>query len=412
MWELTRTNGQVLHASIEGLQKGSELGRKTEGMKGGVIGLMKGLDGMMGFLELEVSVGRWSGEDVEGLKAGLAGIVARTLGLGSFSKMVLLSGRLVNDGEEEKTDGAAERTPAPISTATSSTTSLPRSSLSNPQTHHSHLLQLLHATSTQLEHEHSLRISDLLPILASCTADLRGAVVGGISAGKRLVESVNHRRWKRGEARRALDEEDRKVLDGAIEELKRRIEEFEKEERIALLVPFQKFFQSSPEKLGTSADRPPLRTLFTTYVFASNLLSISRSLLPFLLSLQTLNSSRPSPHLWFPKGLRALSSFVFSRGRSASGEEDVVGEDPSREGELVDMLDDKPFRRDPDSSPPGNVGQRVMNGLHRVWKWGGSAEALFCVKYVVLTVGLYVPAAVPRSARTYPPFFFLSRDGN
>ena len=77
--------------------------------------------------------------------------------------------------------------------------------------------------------------------------------------------------------------------------------------------------------------------------------------------------------------------------------------------------------RDPDSRPPTNALQRIMNGLHVIYQWAKTPEALvyslmfanlatrdstvpaqFIFRYVFLTIALWVPAVVRRTARKLP----------
>ena len=77
--------------------------------------------------------------------------------------------------------------------------------------------------------------------------------------------------------------------------------------------------------------------------------------------------------------------------------------------------------RDPDSRPPTNVLQKAMNGLHAIYQWSKTPEALvyslmfanlaigdstvaaqFIFRYVFVSIALWVPAVVRRTARKLP----------
>jgi hypothetical protein len=289
------------------------------------------------------------------------------------------------------------------------------------------LLQQMYQLNEKGEVENSLRLVDLVPLLREATFELRSAASDALTAVSGTVNFVNTTRWRWRSTADALVEQEHK-LDAAAERLRETLAEFKATGRLRLLKPFE-------PHLGT--EHAPLRGFYVCSVFSTSIVVVSEAILTVAETLQKISSKRKKNRLWAPKGLRQLAHAFFVE-KSTEGDLRVFGEaqevkaiDPEGDERKYSQFQYGPFSdihlihlstgRDPDSRPPTNVLQRVMNGLHVIYKWGKTPEALvyslmfanlatrdstvaaqFIFRYVFLSIALWVPAVVKSSARKLP----------
>lgn len=281
-----------------------------------------------GLINLEFSWGKWNGDDVKTLEEPLLEIVVRIgvlpcsflfvrfahclpAGLQSFAKLI---GKPMPRLSEEQTDSTLD-----LSTPTNDT----------------YLLRQIHKCNTVLEQNHSVRIEHVLPIINQATAELRRACAEGIEAAKASIDSVNQCRWHRNLER---DTELTLGLDEAITRLLSTLVAFKETNRLILLEPFMSMLKTP--KTREEQDSLPLRSLYLSYVFGSNLIVTSDGLLSFMELVRNTVSKRKNQRLWAPKGLRKLGKLFTVRGGKTDG---VFGDDAAPLAADLDQ-DDQEYR--------------------------------------------------------------------
>ena len=244
------------------------------------------------------------------------------------------------------------------------------------------LLQQMYQLNEAGELENSLRLVDLAPLLREATFELRSAASDALTAVSETVNFVNTTRWRWGSTADALVEQER-GLDTAAERLRTVLAEFKATGRLRLLKPFE-------PHLGTEG--APLRGLYVCFVFSTSIVVVSEAILTVMGTLQKISSKRRKNRLWAPKGLRQLAHAFFVE-KSTEGDLRVYGEtqevrefDPEGNERKYSQFQCGLFSdiylirlstgRDPDSRPPTNVLQKVMNGLHVIYRWSKTPEAL------------------------------------
>jgi hypothetical protein len=246
------------------------------------------------------------------------------------------------------------------------------------------LLQQMYQQNETGERQNSLRLVDLVPLLREVTFELRSAASAALTAVSDTVNFVNTTRWRWASTANALVEQEHR-LDSAAERLRSALAEFKATGRLSLLEPFE-------PHLGSG--NAPLRGLYVCYVFSTSIVVVSEAILTVVETVQRISSKHRKNRLWAPKGLRQLAHAFFIE-RSTEGDLRTYGE--VQEVKEIDPEGDerkyrqfqfsvRPFSdihsiyfspgRDPDSRPPTNVLQRIMNGLHVVYKWTQTPEAL------------------------------------
>lgn len=274
-------------------------------------------------------------------------------------------------------------------------------------------------SSAQHQQQYARPLLHTLPILSSSTSSLRKACASTLIACAEFVGAVNHGRWASGSTHRNNVEEKEKVLDERMKILRTELEEYRREGRMEIVEPFvpvlQKYLHGHKfgnsvapsaldvseldesgltkmkdgHKSASSRTTLPLRPLIIACVFASQICTTSDSILSLASFLQTLGSKRPRRRLWAPGGLRKVAKFALGRGKvKAAGEDarpdEIIDDDDSTlagdAGESAKKGKDKDgtksYRRDPDSRPPANAFQKMMDLNHRLWKWSHTAEAI------------------------------------
>ncbi|KAJ7595105.1 hypothetical protein C8J56DRAFT_1013068 [Mycena floridula] len=355
---------QVLRATPADLVPGSPLYVKADGARTALIGGQTQWRATLGLISFEFSWGKWSGEDIKTLDQPFLELVVSMAGLQTFAKLI---GESHANGQKFPSD-----------------TTIPLDSSSND----TYLLRQLRSNNKILETKHSVRIEDILVILDSCTTNLREACVRGLDAIQSTINHVNHRRWSRAQDSGAID------LDKAAEELRLAVSNFKETSRLTLLEPYEAMIvqcgDSAKEQIAL-----PLRSLYVSYVFASNLIGVAEAALGIMESVANITAKRTKNRLWAPAGLRKIGKAL--REKDRGDEAEAFGEDlkPAEDDE------EESYRRDPDSKPPKNLFQKIVNGLHPFYSWSKTAEATFVIKYAAISLALWVPAVHPRSANFY-----------
>lgn len=327
----------------------------------------QGLTQLGKFLNAEFSWGRWNGDDARQLEEPLLMVISRLNGLMNLVRYLSRN---------------------PFIRATADSGSVEKTSQS-PGLTDTFLLQQMYQLNEAGELENSLRLVDLMPLLREATFGLRSAASDALTAVSSTVNFVNTTRWHWGSTADALVEQEHR-LDTAAERLREMLVEFKATGRLGLLKPFE-------PHLGNEG--APLRGLYVCNVFSTSIIIVSEAILTVTETLQKFSSNRRKNRLWAPKGLHQLAHAFFVE-KSTEGDLRVYGEVQDVK-EIDPEGDERKYRRDPDSRPPTNVLQRVMNGLHIIYKWTKTPEALFIFRYVFLSIALWVPAVVKRTAHFY-----------
>jgi len=373
------------------------------------------------FLNAEFSWGRWNGDDARQLEEPLLMVISR-LSM-SYISSIVSDSHLFSDGLMNLVKYLSR---SPFIRTTVESGYKEKTSQSSGLTD-TFLLQQMYQLNEAGELENSLRLVDLVPVLREATSELRSAASDALTAVSGTVNFVNTTRWRWGSTADAIIEQENR-LDTAAERLRETLAEFKDTGRLRILKPFE-------PHLGTEG--APLRGLYVCYVFSTSIVVVAEAILTVAETLQRISSKRSKNRLWAPKGLHQLAHAFFVE-KSTEGDLRVYGEaqevkdiDPEGDERKYSQFSFGPFSdiyfihfptgRDPDSRPPTNVLQRVMSGLHVIYQWTKTPEALvyslifanlttrdstvaaqFIFRYVFVTIALWVPAVVRRTARKLP----------
>jgi hypothetical protein len=321
------------------------------------------------FINAEFSWGRWNGDDARQLEEPLLGVISRLNGLLTFVRYV------------------GRSTFYPMAQHSESVEMEPQQRAKTADTF---FVQQMYQRNEESEREHSLRLVDLLPRLREATAELRSAASHALNVIIGMIDFVNTTRWSWRSTADALSEQERE-LDSAAERLRGALAEFKESGRLRLLEPFE-------PHLGNPA--APLRGLYVCYVFSASIVVVSEAIIAVMDTVRQTTNKRRKNRLWAPKGLRQLARALFVE-KTTEGDPRAFGE--TREVKEVVTEEDGTgkYRRDPDSRPPTNTLQRIMEGLHVIYQWTKTPKALFVFRYVFLSVALWLPSVIKTTAHFY-----------
>ncbi|KAH8103409.1 hypothetical protein BXZ70DRAFT_728472 [Cristinia sonorae] len=372
----------VLSARPSDLDANSPLIQKVVGSRTEVVLLFQKLTATSKFINLEFSWGKWSGEDVVNLEAPLLGVVSRTAALQSFA-------RIISHPVSRSFD-----TPNPNEAVDSSATDV-ASTLgpSEGLTSETFLLHELRSRNRVAEASHSVRMTDVMPTVREATRDLRASTSASITAVQSVLDSINTKRYSRnGDA-----DADKKVeqLADSMHHLRQALADFKETKRLQLVEPFQPLLEATKGyKTGASAP-PPLRTLFISFVFGANMVTLAEGVLNMMEFVLATASKRRRNRLWAPNSILAIFKALATRDRR---DEQGAGEDEVPDRPEVNEKNATAYKLDPDSRPPTNAIQRFADVLHKIYKWTKSPEALFGIRYALLSVALWIPSVVRSTA--------------
>ncbi|KAL7284167.1 hypothetical protein ACG7TL_001449 [Trametes sanguinea] len=360
---------EVLSTDPHDSGPGSPLAGKTNLARVGMLQQLQQLMAQKQFLNLEFSWGRWNGDDIRDMLEPMQILATRLGALNGFA-------RSLAQAQQSAYHKNAET--ASVSDAGSSATAVDDTLL----------LRQFRERNDAAEEEFHVRLVDVLPTIREATADLRAAGIAALASLKELIVAVNTNRYKRGTA---LQDARLADLDKSLSTLRLALDDFKVSRRLILLQPYQSVLQQADA--GT-LKKFPLRALYISYVFCSNLIVVSNGIITLSQYVSETARHHNRARLWAPKGLRAIGKLLRS---GQGGGEDAVGEDPQPE-QSVESEEKREYKRDPDSRPPQNILQRTANTLHALYKWSKTPEALFTFRYVVVTIALWIPSVVKSSA--------------
>lgn len=355
-------------------------------------------------LELEISYGRVSAKDLKVLVEKSKVLVGRLMGVASFQvstskemgTKVDTVQLLVEEGK--KHDKASEAFDKTVDR-----------------------LSKLHNLMNEKE-QGARTIVQLLPILKQSSERLRTACYGGLAGGIEWLEWTNTHRWSR-----AMDTDGLMKRKAAIDELRDALEEFRTVEHMKLLEPFRELFdpetgdfKDHPDSMSDAdAFRLSTRSLFTSFVFVTNLISYSTTLIDFLQTLLEVEARSPKNKIQWPTALRKIARIAMSREKTSMNPLEIGTQDVDAETDSEDESDDEDLKKqqakeqrrqkteerrrkkyhvNPDAEPPRNGLQRFLRTIGLAWRWQSSPQGLFALKYSLVSIALWIPSIVQSSA--------------
>lgn len=290
--------------------------------------------GQKQFLNLEFSWGRWNGDDIKDMLEPLQIVATRLGALNGFAKIMGHPLSLA-DHKHEDTESVSEAQSDASGTAVDDT----------------FLLRQFRERNLAAEEEHGVRLIDVLPNIRDATTELRAAGVATLASIQALIVAVNTHRYKRGNA---IQSARLAELDTSLTALRTAIADFKADRRFILLQPYQAVFEKHD---AGAVNRIPLRALYQSYVFASNLTVVCTGIVQLAELASQTAAKRTRARLWAPKGLRAIVKLVRTPNGPGEG---AVGEDVQPE-QAVEAEE----RRDYSQCDPASLKKPRLNSCYQ-----------------------------------------------
>ncbi|KAF7318664.1 hypothetical protein HMN09_00378100 [Mycena chlorophos] len=409
----------ALHTQPSDHAKWAEGAAKSSAARGGLSAGLAALGAQIGLIDLEISMGRLGPGDLKRLAPEIRAVGFRAAGLLAFQTAV----STIHEDDKKDAAASAEASKNP------STKSLP--------THETRFAKRRRILNER-EAAHGHALDDLVPILAEASKPLRTACEEGVKAAQTWFDECNSGRWT-ALVRRRSDADVEKchaALVKIADNLKATLDVWRKEGRVGLIKPYERFFDPETGKLkpeaGTWGQRDGMfavRSLFVCFVFCDTLDAFAARL-HHLLSLSIeLDKRRPRPRLWLPSGFGKLWRKLTSRAPGpiedyplAMGtSRDPAVFDDAEVTEVESSTDDMPetaveeeedadrdqyskgpsARANPDARPPTSALGKLSVRIGSILAFFGTDEGVFAIRHAILTLALWIPAVVPRSAWFY-----------
>ncbi|KAJ7250170.1 hypothetical protein B0H12DRAFT_1121038 [Mycena haematopus] len=389
------------------------LAGKIAGTRMAFGGALAALTAQIALIDLEFSVGRLGPGDIKRLAPELRAVGLRASGLLAFQAAVTTANHEDASADAALVDAEARQKEQ-------------KEGNFNPAAHSRYAHRRAKVREREARHGHDL--DALVPILAEVAKPLRVAAEEGVIALRAWFRGCNQGRWSgflRGKGNGKEELEKRQAaLVKARDALGETLSEWRKKERVKLLKPFERFFDPETGELlanigvkGKGLDDPEMfavRSLFICFVFCDTLDAFAARVHRVLTLVTDLDLRRPKSRLWFPPGFGKLGRRLLSRESAdleqqplamgtandptkfedSNASDGTIGDDAAHDAEE----EEKPVRpRNPDARPPTSALGRFSVA---------TPEGIFALRHAVVSLGLWVPAVVPRTA-----WFYYSEKG-
>ncbi|CAE6413891.1 unnamed protein product [Rhizoctonia solani] len=375
-----------------GVDNGDNTLSKMNGIQAKTFAAFQAFSAKTPMLNLEFSYGRWSAADVQALEFPLRALLIRARGLSSFAAqyrhhLCTQADRIPLANAVSRTTTSRDASESLDETQTLEDSKRKRVTLRVQDTHR---LLLIRGHITALEVSQNMHISDMIPIVYAATANLRTSLSQGLESMSAAVRDVNTRRYK------SVKQEPLDNLRSAREALQEALATYKNFGRIAIVQPLADAVDSVSGQLLDERGQPTVsfRSLFTCFVFESNLCWTAEATIPLMNQLIKLMEERKRNRLWAPTGLRRIANLLRREEGTAPIQGDVSPiPEPSDDDEYSRM-----YRRDPDARAPKGVLQSLTFAIWSIWQFFRSKEAIFAIKYTIVTIALWLPQVLKSSA--------------
>lgn len=363
---------------------------KLQATRAKVIAASQSIESGLGFINLDVSYGRWNPEDIKTLAEPLRQLTISFLALLQFqvhriearSKIDKLSqyGDLLRDGEQSQS------------------------------THGHH--QLAHALDMRSRFytpQAEQSVENSLRALFTSSGGLLTTSGAAVDAIVDAVHHVNTRRWMKKPTAQECEEIAVKH-EAILKRLKADREEFAALTTEHLLGPHSHLFDRDGKLVHPGGDNSsPLHGLLLGMIFEEKLLDVAEALEGVLAQVVQLERHRVKTRMWLPTGLRHAGAYLF--GKSPTPGTPLAGEAPrpknsesSKEGKkskrskgkqgTQEQLDSLRFRQ-------GSKRSATSKAILAIFHWFSSSEGMYALRVLVVTIALGLPAVLRSSAGFY-----------
>lgn len=344
-----------------------------------IIATYKAMEPAIGFLPLDFSIGRWNAQDIQSLQKPVRNLLIATLSLLEFH-IARVGGHIkleqLRSSPEEKHEFAEKGFQG----------------IGKRQ-----LAESMEFTEALKSPESESSRSATVAALQESSADILPACQDALKMTAECIHLVNCNRWFPGRSRGHNEN----ILDqgpAVLEALRVARSSFATDTTERLIQTHADVFdeENKLKPLDTLVGHS-MRGITMGMIYEERVLVVTDALIRLLTHTLTLLRERRKTKPWFPTSIRYAAAWVFRRTAAAPIAEQSAGdpdESPVSTDEAQQLLRiSRGYRA------------RQRSGLAKlflgVYHWFISAEGLFALRMVIVTIALGIPAVIPTSAGFY-----------
>lgn len=379
---------------------------KLDETKSAVLGAYKGLEGGLGFLPLDISMGRWSAEDVSSLKQPLMQVLTAFLGL---VQLQIGTTRGINKNKKRKhvRDTLDEKKPLDVKDL--------------PKHGHLQLMQSLELSRRFPVDQESDLWSKSMRTLADSSRGILHATNDAIDATIAALHDVNSRRWMKRPSTAECDSL-RRSHQVVLDRLAHERAAFAAKNTEHLLGHHLHLFNDEGKlRLVDDSKSNPIRGLLLALVFEERILSAADALHNMLENIVQLETERTKTRFWPPSKLQSAVPWVFGSTPAPAGNsagaatsQSTISGNGTASKKKTDKNEKKVKGAEEHSAEHELQVLRVHSGRQRsafskflvaAAEWLSSDEGAYALRILIVTIALTLPAVIKNSAG----FFYRER---
>lgn len=345
-----------------------------------IIAAYKAMEPAIGFLPLDFSIGRWSAEDIRSLKNPVRNML--------LSSLSLLEFHITRVGGHAKLQELQE---------TSEKHEISEKGLR--EVGRRQLTESIELVQAMQSPEREGLQSENIRTLKESSSEILPACQDALTTIVECIHLANKNRWFPSRTR----EQYQKLLDEGpkvLEALREARSSFATNTTEALIETHAVIFDGEGNlKPVDSLVGHSVRGIMTGMIFEDRMLAVTDALERLLSHTLILLKERPRTQFWFPTSIRYAAAWVFRRNAVAPiPEEQAPVTDPDDTATSTDEA--QQLLRISRGYRP-----RQRNGFAKAflgtYHWFISAEGMYALRVVIVTIALAIPAVIPTSAGFY-----------
>ncbi|EED12637.1 conserved hypothetical protein [Talaromyces stipitatus ATCC 10500] len=389
-----------LTATLDGPVEKAKESEELAGLKAteqGLLGQWNELQPMLGFLKLDLSIGRWSDKDITNVAEDLRKAFIGTKNLLNF-KIARLSHTL----QSQKT--LALPLPGTASSedngedAESTETSL-KEKIKRPTDVGFHQLTEFSVFLKAIDDSHSAEIqNETVAMLHENSAEVIQASLEALDSVKELFNTVNTARIF-SRLSQETQEQHVKRSESSLENLRAARATFVQKTTEQLLETNAELFDAEGKVKELKMHlRHRFRVVVFGMIFEEHILGVVDGIIPLLETTASRYRDKTRARIWFPARIRKVTKWIFGRAEKAPVRADTQYADPDEIVDQSEVLQEKLGIAKGIGKRPGSKLGRGISGFYRFLV---SPDSLYGIRMVVVSIAVAIPAVIPHTAGFY-----------
>ncbi|QGA21846.1 hypothetical protein EYB26_009557 [Talaromyces marneffei] len=369
--------------------------------KQGLLGQWNELQPMVGFLKLDLSIGRWNDKDITSVVQDLRKAFIGTTNLLNF-QISRLGGTLQSQKAlalEPPTTSSSEDN---VEEAESTVTSL-REKIKGHKDIGFHQLNEFSVFLKAINDSDNAAIrNETLTMLYENSTEVIEASIEALDSVKECFHTVNTARMF-SRPSQETQEQHVKRSETALENLRAARASFVEKTTEQLLEANAELFDDNGKvKAMNTHLRHRFRAVMFGMIFEEHILGVVDGILPLLENSASHYKNKTRTRIWFPAGIRSIGKWIFRRSEKAPVSAETLFGDPDEIVDQSQVLQDKLGIARGMKKRPGSKLGRTISCFYRFLV---SPDSLYAIRMVVVSIAVVIPAVIPHTAG----FFYKQR---